>query len=95
MTHARLFRRCVNALGIWLALGTALAWGTQRLSFEIPLWFADFVRWLLRYLYPDWMPDAYDVEAWSNFVLIVSAFIVAAAIVAPVSVIGSRTKRFA
>ncbi|MGF6964755.1 hypothetical protein OKW43_001760 [Paraburkholderia sp. WC7.3g] len=94
MTHARFFRRCVNALGIWLALGTALAWGTQRLSFEIPLWFADFVRWLLRYLYPDWMPDAY-VEAWSNFVLIVSAFIVAAAIVAPVSVIGSRTKRFA
>ncbi|MGF6854120.1 hypothetical protein OKW29_003007 [Paraburkholderia sp. CI3] len=90
MRDARLLRWCISALGIWVALGTALAWGTQQLSFQIPLWFAGSVRWLLRCLYPNWEPDAYDVEAWGNFVLIVSGYIVAIALVVPASVIAWR-----
>jgi hypothetical protein len=28
------------------------------------------------------MPDAYDIEAWTNFVLIVSGYLIAAVVVA-------------
>jgi hypothetical protein len=87
MRHARLLRWCASTLAVWLALGTALAWGSQQLSFEIPLWLADFVRRLLRSLYPDWMPDAYDIEAWTNFILIVSGYLIAAVVVVFTSVV--------
>jgi hypothetical protein len=45
------------------------------------------VRRLLRSLYPDWMPDAYDIEAWTNFILIVSGYLIAAVVVVFTSVV--------
>ncbi|REE21349.1 hypothetical protein B0G71_4507 [Paraburkholderia sp. BL27I4N3] len=90
MKPARLLRWCIGSLAVWFALGTAFAWGSQQLSFEIPLWLADFVRWLLRSLYPDWTPDAYDIEAWTNSLLIVSGYLIAAVVVGFISVFASK-----
>lgn len=90
MKRRALFGWFIASFGFWVIGGSLLAQYAVQAAFEIPPWLAERIAWGLQRLYPGYVPEATDIEAVTELLLVIGAYGAAACVVALVSVAAWR-----